>query len=77
MISNELSNAFFGFSLRCLGAELEGGGGGHKSPHQVVENPEAHQGAGYNVYFVTHQILQPMTGACVQLNIARRRTTLP
>ena len=26
MISGELSNALFGFSLRCLGAALEGGG---------------------------------------------------
>ena len=28
MISDESSNAFFGFSLRLLGAELEGGGEG-------------------------------------------------
>ena len=45
MISDELSIALFGFSLRRLEAELEGGGV-LPPPHQVVENPEAHQGAG-------------------------------
>ena len=37
MISDELSNAFFGFSLRRPGAELEGGGG---VPPHAVENPD-------------------------------------
>ena len=47
MISDKLSHAFFGFSLRRLGAELQGGSQQPPPPHQVVENPEAHQGAGY------------------------------
>ena len=47
IISPELPNAFFGFSLRRLGVELEAGGlQHHPPPHQVVENPEAHQGVG-------------------------------
>ena len=46
MISDVLSNAFFGLSLRRLGAELEGGGL-NPSSHHVVENPEAYQGAGW------------------------------
>ena len=47
MIFNELSNALFGFSLRLLRAELQGGGGfSTTTTHQVAENPEAHQGAG-------------------------------
>ena len=45
MISDELSNTLFGFSLRRLGAELQGGSQ-QQPPHQVVENPEAHQAAG-------------------------------
>ena len=45
MIFDELSNASFGFSLRLLGAELQGGLN-NPPPPQVVENPEAHQGAG-------------------------------
>ena len=42
MIFDELSNAIFRLSLRFLGAELEGGVR-RPPPHQVVENPEAHQ----------------------------------
>ena len=42
MTSEELSNSFFRLSLRRLGAELEGR---PPPPHQVVENPETHQGA--------------------------------
>ena len=45
MISDELSNAPFGFSLRRLGAELQGGGGGSTTPPSGGENPEAYQGA--------------------------------
>ena len=45
MISDGISNALFGFSLRRLEAELQGGLN-KPPPHQVVENPEAHQGAG-------------------------------
>ena len=45
MIFRELSNAVFRFVLRCAGAEIDGGGV-FKHPHQVVENPEARQGAG-------------------------------
>ena len=42
MIFNELSNAVFRIALRCVGAEIDGGGGGVQTPHQqVVENPEA------------------------------------
>ena len=41
MISDELLNALFGFSLRRLGAELERGFSTPPS-HQVVENPEDH-----------------------------------
>ena len=45
MIFGTLSNAAYRMSLRGPGAEIEGGA--LKSPpHQVVENPEAHQGAG-------------------------------
>ena len=46
MIFRELSNVVFRFVLRCAGAEIDGGGGVQTPPHQVVENPEAHQGAG-------------------------------
>ena len=46
IISYELSNAFFDFSLRRLDVELEGGFSTPPPPHQVVENPEARQGAG-------------------------------
>ena len=47
MISDELSNAFSGFSLRRLWSELEGGKG-DQTPLQehVVENPHSQQGAG-------------------------------
>ena len=44
MIFNELSNAIFRIALRCVGAEIDGGCS--KPPQQVVENPEAQQGAG-------------------------------
>ena len=44
MILLELSNAVFRFVLRRAGAEIDGGV--QTPPHQVVENPEAHQGAG-------------------------------
>ena len=44
MISTELSNAVFRLVLRCAGAEIDGGCS--NTPHQVVENPEAHQGTG-------------------------------
>ena len=40
----ELSNAVFSFVLGCAGAEMDGEYS--NTPHQVVENPEAHQGAG-------------------------------
>ena len=47
MIFRELSNAAFHFSLRRPGAEIMGGGGAFKRPHQqAVENPDAQQGAG-------------------------------
>ena len=46
MIFCELSNAVFCFVLRCAGAEIYGGCSNTPPPHQVVENPEAHQGAG-------------------------------
>ena len=47
MIFRELSNAVFRFVLRCLGAEIDGGGvQTPPPPQQVVENPEAQQGAG-------------------------------
>ena len=46
MIFDELSNAALRVSLRCLGAELEGGGRSNAPPQQVVENLEAQQGAG-------------------------------
>ena len=45
MIVNELSNAAYCVSLRCLGAELDGSFS-NTSPQQVVEIPEAQQGAG-------------------------------
>ena len=45
MIFREFSNALLCFVLQCAGAEIDGGGV-FKHPHQVVENPEAHQGAG-------------------------------
>ena len=45
MIFRELSNAVFRFVLRCVGAEIDGGVFKHP-PQQVVENPEAQQGAG-------------------------------
>ena len=41
---HELSNAVFRFALRFAGAEIDGGCS--NTPHQVVENPEAQQGAG-------------------------------
>ena len=44
MISDELSNANFGFSLRRLGAELPGMGVS-TTPPSGGENPEAYQGA--------------------------------
>ena len=44
MIFRELSNAVFRFVLRCAGAEIYGGCS--NIPQQVVENPEAQQGAG-------------------------------
>ena len=47
MISDELSTAFFGFSLRRLGAELAGEGRGiNPPPPHVMENPDIQQGAG-------------------------------
>ena len=46
MIFRELSNAVFRFVLRCAGADIDGGVFKHPSPQQVVENPEAQQGAG-------------------------------
>ena len=48
MIFRELSNAVFRFVLRCAGAEIDGGGvfKHPPPPQQVVENPEAQQGAG-------------------------------
>ena len=46
MIFRDLSNAVFCFVLRCAGAEIDGGGGCSNTPQQVVENREAHQGAG-------------------------------
>ena len=49
MIFNELSNAVFcRLGLRCVGAEIDGGGvfKPPPPPQQVVENPEAKQGAG-------------------------------
>ena len=45
MIFGALSNAAYRVSLCGPGAEIEGGGA-LKTPHQVVENLEAHQGAG-------------------------------
>ena len=45
VISDELSNALFGFSLRRLEAELQGREAPPPPPHQVVENPETRQGA--------------------------------
>ena len=44
MICDALSNAAYHVSLRDPGAELEGI---INAPHQVVENLEAQQGAGY------------------------------
>ena len=46
MISRELSNAAFRFSLRRPGAEIMGGGVQTPPPQQAVENTEAQQGAG-------------------------------
>ena len=46
MIFNELSNAFFRFSLRQLGAELEGGGGRENIPRPEVIGEEQRPGAG-------------------------------
>ena len=46
MIFRELSNAVFRFVLRCAGAEIDGGCSNTPPPQQVVENPEAQQGAG-------------------------------
>ena len=49
MIFRELSNAVFCFVLRWSGAEIDGGvqTPPPPPPQQVVENLEAHQGAGY------------------------------
>ena len=44
MIFDTLSNAAYRVSLRGPGAELEGGL--NTPPIQVVENPDAQQGAG-------------------------------
>ena len=44
MVSNVLSNTAYRVSLRGPGAELEGDI--NIPPYQVVENLEAHQGAG-------------------------------
>ena len=44
MIFGALWNVAYRVSLRGLGAELEGGGSSQEPP--VVENLEAHQGAG-------------------------------
>ena len=38
--------AAYRVSLRGPGVEIEGGGSQEPPPHQVVENLEAHQGAG-------------------------------
>ena len=46
MIFRELSNVVFRFVLRCAGAEVDGVFKHPPPPHQVVENPEAHQGVG-------------------------------
>ena len=47
MIFGALSNGAYRVLLRGPGAELEGGGlSRFSTPHQVVENLEAHQGAG-------------------------------
>ena len=46
MIFDELSNAALRVPLRCLGAELQGGGRLDAPPQQVVENLEAQLGAG-------------------------------
>ena len=46
MIFPELSNDVFRFVLQCVGAEIDGGVQTPPPPHQVVENPEAHHGAG-------------------------------
>ena len=46
MIFDELSNAVFGFALRCLVTEIEGGVQTPPPPQQGVENLEAQQGAG-------------------------------
>ena len=45
MISDELSNSIFRFSLRGLGANLEeeGGGGSYQPLRLVMGNSEAHQ----------------------------------
>ena len=46
MIFCELSKAAFRFSLRRPGVEIMGGRSNAPPPQQVVENPEAQQGAG-------------------------------
>ena len=46
MIFGALSNAAYRVSLRGPGAEIERGDSQEPPPHQVVENLEAHQGAG-------------------------------
>ena len=46
MIFDALSNAAYRVSLRGPGAEIEGGSLNSPPIHQVVENLEAHQGAG-------------------------------
>ena len=49
MIFRELSNAIFRFVLRCAWAEIDGGCSNTPPPQQVVENPEAHRGAGNSI----------------------------
>ena len=47
MIFKELSNAVFRIALRCVAAEIDGGGGVcSNTPQQVVKKTEAQQGAG-------------------------------
>ena len=45
IISDEHSNAFFGFLLRCLGSELEGAGGG-QTPQLGVQIQTASRAPG-------------------------------
>ena len=48
LIFRELSNAVFCFVLRCARAEIDGGV--QTPPSGMVENPEAHPGAGYRLH---------------------------